>query len=136
MAIEPYCDREFREPDVEAPKRSADYAGEQASLFKLFFHDDSCGNGRCTAADRPVGGPCADVVKIWVHRILTIPYQLGLNHNFPRLPFSAILRWVVRSIRDVYDYAEQAGVKCVYEDQGYVFNGHERFERPAGSCQP
>ncbi len=40
-AIEPYCDREFREPDVEAAKRLADYAGEQGiavCCFSMMTH--------------------------------------------------------------------------------------------------
>lgn len=45
-----------------------------------------------------------------------------------KMPFSETLRRAVESIREIYDYAEQLGVKCCYEDQGYVFNGCDRFD--------
>lgn len=127
-AIEPYCDREFREPDVEAAKRLADYAGEQGiavCCFSMMTHVAAEDNTAEIGRLKKYADVAAAMGSPYLHHTL-LP---GLNHNFPRLPFSAILQRVVRSIRDVYDYAEQAGVKCVYEDQGYVFNGCERFER-------
>ena len=30
-------------------------------------------------------------------------------------------------VREVYDYAEQKGVRAIYEDQGFVFNGVDGF---------
>ena len=46
---------------------------------------------------------------------------------------------VAARAREVYDAAERLGVRCVYEDQGYVFNGIQPFlaflnalDRPAG----
>ena len=46
---------------------------------------------------------------------------------------------LVPRVREIYDYAASLGVQCVYEDQGHVINGVERFggflkalDRPAG----
>ena len=35
----------------------------------------------------------------------------------------------VRAIEEVYDYCEKIGVKAIYEDQGYLFNGKEGFRK-------
>ena len=34
----------------------------------------------------------------------------------------------INLVREVYDYAESIGVKAVYEEQGYIFNGCNGFE--------
>lgn len=53
--------------------------------------------------------------------------------------FDALLELVLPRIREVYDYGADKGVQCVYEDQGFQFNGVYNFEkfleklnRPAG----
>ncbi len=35
----------------------------------------------------------------------------------------------VAAVREIYDYAEKLGVKTVYEDQGYIFNGIDGIGR-------
>ena len=35
----------------------------------------------------------------------------------------------IAAVREIYDYAEVLGVKAIYEDQGYIFNGVEGFGR-------
>ncbi len=36
---------------------------------------------------------------------------------------------VVRRVREVADYCAQLGLRVIYEDQGFLFNGVERFDR-------
>lgn len=63
----------------------------------------------------------------------------GLNpHAEYPAPAEAIPTVAARA-REVYDAAEKLGVRCVYENQGYVFNGVKPFlaflnvlDRPAG----
>ena len=43
--------------------------------------------------------------------------------------FDEVFDEVVRRAREVADYAADKGVRCLYEDQGYYFNGCERMER-------
>ncbi len=33
----------------------------------------------------------------------------------------------IKVVREIYDYAESLGIKAIYEDQGYIFNGVEGF---------
>ncbi len=35
----------------------------------------------------------------------------------------------IKAVREIYDYAESIGIKTVYEDQGYVFNGINGFKK-------
>lgn len=35
----------------------------------------------------------------------------------------------VRAVQEIYDYAESIGIKTIFEDQGFVFNGVEAFKR-------
>lgn len=127
-AIEPYCDREFARPDVDAARRLADYAGEQGIDICCFsMAVDVAAEDNTAEIERLKR--YADVAAAMGSPFLHHTLLPGLTHDFARLPFSQLLQRAVQSIRTVYDYAEQVGVKCVYEDQGYVFNGCERFER-------
>jgi|LSQX01.1.fsa_nt_gb sugar phosphate isomerase/epimerase len=127
-AIEPYNGLEFARPDLESARRLAEYAGQQGI--------DIC----CFSMEANVAGEDnrAEIKKLKeyaaVAAALGAPYfhhtiLSGLSHKFPRLPFSKLLERAVSSVREIYDHAEQLGVKCAYEDQGFVFNGRQRFER-------
>ncbi len=59
----------------------------------------------------------------YLHHTIAIQSPDKIN-----MPLKEYLRRAVESIREIYDYSEQLGVKCCYEDQGYVFNGCDRFE--------
>ena len=127
-AIEPYCDREFALPDVEAAKRLADYAGEQGVAICCFsMAVDVAAEDNTAEIERLKR--YADVAAAMGSPFLHHTLLPGLTHDFARLPFSQLLKRAVQSIRTIFDYAEQVGIKCVYEDQGYLFNGCERFER-------
>ena len=43
--------------------------------------------------------------------------------------FERVFDEVVTRAGDVADYAREAGIRVIYEDQGFLFNGAERFER-------
>jgi len=54
-------------------------------------------------------------------------------------PAEALAEEAASAAREVYDFAESIGVRCVYEDQGLAFNGFDGFgtfydalRRPAG----
>ncbi len=66
-------------------------------------------------------------------QILGIPYlhhtvyrEINPAKGYPA--FSDVLDDIVTGVRESYDYAEQLGIKCVFENQGFVLNGCERFE--------
>ncbi|MEA4890325.1 MAG: sugar phosphate isomerase/epimerase family protein [Clostridiaceae bacterium] len=127
-AIEPYCDREFAEPDTDAAHRLAEYAAERNMKICCFSMAVNVA-ARDNAAEIERLKKYAEVAAALGSPFLHHTLLPDLTHRQERVPFSDLLKRAVRSVREVYDYAEQLGVKCVYEDQGYSFNGCERFER-------
>ena len=66
---------------------------------------------------------------------------LSLTHNYGPVTFGQLREKVIPRAREVFDYAKDKGVLCLYEDQGMYFNGSARFgdfldrlDRPAGVC--
>ncbi len=68
-----------------------------------------------------------------VCQIMGVPYlhhTVYVSEPNNKVPvFKDALPEIIETVREIYDFAEQLGVKCVYEDQGFVLNGCERFER-------
>ena len=127
-AIEPYCDREFNLPDVEAARRLADYAGKQGiaiCCFSMAVNVAAADNAAEIERLKRYADVAAALGSPFLHHTL----MPNLTHDFDRVPFSTFLSRAVQSVREVFDYAEQVGVKCVFEDQGFIFNGCERFDR-------
>lgn len=126
-AIEPYPSREFTTPDVENARRLAEYAQEQGIGICCFS----------MAADIVSGDRKAEIENLKryadVAAAMGSPYlhhtlypALGFAEN--RWTFKEALKYAVEGVREVYDYAEQIGIKCLYEDQGFCFNGVQRFD--------
>ena len=72
----------------------------------------------------------ADIAKI-----LGSPYlhhTLALNFSEPKKiaeNFELFYERGVAAAREVFDYAAALGIRTIYEDQGFVFNGKETFRR-------
>lgn len=66
---------------------------------------------------------------------------LSLTHTYGPVTFREIRDRVIPAAREVFDYAAEKGVLCLYEDQGMYCNGSVRFadflshlDRPARVC--
>lgn len=66
---------------------------------------------------------------------------LSLTQNYGPVTFREIRDRVTLAAREVFDYAAQQNILCIYEDQGMYCNGSTRFgefmdnlDRPAGVC--
>ena len=133
-AIEPFASRDFAAPDVEMAKRLAGYAGEKGVKISCFSMMADVVTGDVQAETERLKR-YADVAAAMgsplLHHTL-IPY---LDFSVCSLPFKEVLRRTVRAVREVYDYAEQKGVKCAYEDQGFYFNGVQRFDDFLGEAE-
>ncbi len=133
-AIEPFASRDFAAPDVETAKRLAGYAGEKGVKISCFSMMADVVTGDVQAETERLK-KYADVAAAMgsplLHHTL-IPY---LDFSVCSLPFKEVLRRTVRAVREVYDYAEQKGVKCAYEDQGFYFNGVHRFDDFLGEAE-
>ena len=120
---------EFATPDVEAAKELRAYAdacGIRFSCFSVF-----CNLVGETAAET------IEMVKGYadVAAALGSPY---LHHTIvpeyadPQkvTPFAEeYFAQGIRAVREIYDYAAARGVRTIYEDQGFLFNGVRNFGR-------
>lgn len=126
-AIEPYPKHEFLTPDVEAAKRLSDYAQEQGIDICCFSTSTNIvGKDRkdVVAKLKKYAEVAAALGSPYLHHTLSPVLVLTDNTR----TFSELLKCAVEGVREVYDYAEQLGVKCLYEDQGFCFNGVQRFD--------
>lgn len=127
-AIEPYPQAEFCTPDTEAARRLAAYAEEKEIEICCF----SMG-GNLTCRDQKaeverlkqyVDTAAAMGAKYFHH---TLAPRLDLFTTEPFSSFALLIKYIAEGVREVYDYAMQQGVRCIYEDQGLVVNGMQRF---------
>ena len=126
-AIEPYPAREFVQPDADSAKRLADYAAEkQVGICCFSMGADIVGKNRRAETEtvKRYAEVAAAMGSPYLHH--TLYPALGFSQN--GLPFKEALKRAVESAREICDYAEQLGVKCLYEDQGFYFNGVQRFD--------
>lgn len=126
-AIEPYNRSEFQSASVEEAKKLREYAAEKGVAVSCFSM-----MGNLAQADRKAEvarlkgyiDVAAELGSPYFHHTL-VP---GLRFGGDGRSFREYLNCVVPAMRELYDYAEQKGVKCAYEDQGFVFNGVQRFD--------
>lgn len=129
FAVEGSLRYELAVPDVEAAKQIREYADMNNVIFPCFsmYVDLSKEDFR-----ERIG-----FVKKYaeIASILGSPY---LHHTvIPEfMDPDAILREKdllfkkgIDAVREIYDHAGQYGIKAVYEDQGFIFNGTEGFGR-------
>jgi len=127
QAIELFPTRELATPDVAAARRIREYANQQGLDISCFsigvsLHREDQPQQverllRYAEVAAAAGSP-------WLHHTLALPCA------FPMLetPFAEMLKRVVPAAQQVFDGAAQLGVRCIYEDQGFVFNGAQRVE--------
>jgi len=126
-AIEPYPRSEFSVPDVEAALDLADYAASRGIGICCFSMGIDMVSGDTAAATENLkryADVAAAMGSPYLHHTLCTP----LSSSACRLPFKEVLRRAVKGAQEVYDYAEQLGVQCLYENQGFYFNGVQRFD--------
>ena len=72
----------------------------------------------------------ADIAKI-----LGSPYlhhTIALNFSDPQYiadHFELFYQRGLEAVREIFDYAATLGIRTIYEDQGFLFNGQENFAR-------
>lgn len=136
-AFEPFPQHDLATPDREAAVRIRDEAARLGvEIPCLSMLANLTGEGRFDEIERLK--QYAEIAKL-----MNIPL---LHHTlYPPLkpedvrPAEALAEEAAAAAREVYDYAESIGVKCVYEDQGLAFNGvngfacfYDALNRPAG----
>lgn len=135
-AVEGFCQYEFEDPDENTAMKIREYADSKNIIFPCFSVFTEY------ASDRENIERLKKYANI--AKILGSPY---LHHTIVGececskvLPYKEeLFRSGVQAVREIYDYCESIGVKAIYEEQGYIFNGVKEFgyflesvDRPVG----
>lgn len=118
---------ELREPNVEFAKRMREYADEKGVRFPCVSV------GMNLVGDN--GPEMIEKMKKYadVAKALGSPYlhhTIALECRNPKVieeNRALFYNRGLEAVRTVFDYAAEIGVRTVYEDQGYLFNGVENF---------
>lgn len=126
-AVEPFSMLDFETPNVEKAKRIKEYAEEKGivfpcvSIYANVFESD-------TKSQLQMLKGYADVAKIlgspFIHHTIVGEFEDPSKVIDYR---DELMNKGIKFVREVYDYAEQKGVRAIYEDQGFVFNGVDGF---------
>lgn len=118
---------EFSTPNVEVAKQLREYADNKGvhfpciSLFIDLTSEDS-------AVQIETAKKYAQVAAIlgspYLHHTITPEI---FNYNRILANKKEHFEKGVLAVREIYDYAESLGVKTIFEDQGFIFNGVENF---------
>lgn len=120
---------ELSAPDLEFTRKLKAYADEKGITFPcVSVGIDLVGED---------GKEATESLKQYAHvaKILGSPYlhhTIALNFSDPKLTadnFDLFYSRGLAAVREVFDYAATLGIRTVYEDQGFLFNGQENFSR-------
>ena len=126
-AVEALNDYEFIIPDKEYALKLKNYADERNVVCPCFsVFANFAGSDYQEVIDKVK--KYAEIAKIlgspYLHHTIVSDY----TNPDSIIPYKKeYFDKGVNAVREIYDYAESLGVKTIYEDQGYVFNGVEGF---------
>lgn len=121
--LEAFCMLDFETPDIEAAKKIRAYADSKNVKFSCFsVYINLVGPDSDEMMTKLKG--YADVAAIlgspYLHH--TIANDFSEPNNV--IPYKEeFFKKGVEAVREIYDYAEKLGVKAIYEEQGFLFNG-------------
>ena len=116
-------------PDPEVAKDLKVYADSKGISFPCVSVGLSLGDDAREEAIEAVKR-YADIAKI-----LGSPYlhhTIALNFSEPQKiaeNFELFYARGIAAVREIYDYARTLGIRTIYEDQGFLFNGRSTFAR-------
>lgn len=126
-SVEPFCMFEFEEPDTDKAREVKAYADKKGIVFPcISVYTTIVEKDLKAEADRLK--KFADVAAVlespFLHHTIVGEVQSPLKV----LPYrNELMEKGIELVRDVYDYAESIGIRTVYEDQGFIFNGVKGF---------
>ena len=127
--IEGFCLLDLAEPDVELAKKIRKYADEKGVGFSCFsVYINLVGDDRAEQMEILKG--YAQVAAIlgspYLHHTIANDFQNPDNV----VPYKEeLFKRGIEAVREIYDYCQTLGVRAVYEEQGYLFNGIEGYTR-------
>ena len=124
-AVEGFSCFEFEAPDENKAMKIREYADGKNIIFPCFSVFTK------SAADRDGVERLKKYARI--AKIMGSPYLhhtiVGEFQNSKKvLPYQKdLFKAGVEAVREIYDYADSIGIKTIYEEQGYIFNGIHNF---------
>lgn len=124
-AVEGFCCFEFSEPDEDAAKKIKAYADSKNIIFPCFSvfvkfaaEEESIHRLKKYArVAKILGSP-------YLHHTIVGEYEKSERV----LPYKKeLFDKGVKAVQEIYDYGESIGVKAIFEEQGYLFNGVKGF---------
>lgn len=116
-------------PDLEVAKELKAYADTKGISFPCVSVGIDLADADHTTGVETLKG-YAQVAKI-----LGSPYlhhTIALNFSDPQKiadNFDLFYQRGISAVQEVFDYAQDLGIRTIYEDQGFLFNGRENFSR-------
>ena len=126
-SVEPFCMFEFEEPDTDKARVIKAYADEKGIVFPcISVYTTIVGKDLKDEADRLK--KFADVAAVLESPFLHHTIVGEVQNPKKVLPYKdELMEKGIEIVREVYDYAESIGIRTVYEDQGFIFNGVKGF---------
>lgn len=116
-------------PDLEAARDLKTYADEKGVSFPCVSVGLSLVDDDRQEAIEAVKR-YADIAKLLGSPFLH--HTIALNFSDPQLiadNFELFYERGLAAVREIFDYAAGLGIRTIYEDQGFLFNGKETFAR-------
>lgn len=120
---------ELSEPDLAFAEKLRAYADEKGVDFPcVSLGINLVGDDHLQAVAR--AKKYADVARIlgspYLHHTIALEFQ---NPALIEANKETFYQRGLDAVREIYDYAASIGVRTIYEDQGYLFNGVENFKK-------
>jgi len=126
-SIEGFCHFELETPDLEAARKVKEYADSKNVSFKCFSLFINL-TGDDSKSQIEYAKKYAEIASIlgapYFHHTITPEF---LEPQKVLCEKDKFLDNGILAVREIYDYAEDKGVKTIYEDQGFIFNGVNNF---------
>lgn len=124
-AVEGFSCLEFETPDENEAMKIREYADRKNIVFPCFSVFTKLASDRDSVE---ILKKYARIAKImgspYLHHTIVGEFQ----NSMKVLPYKEdLFRTGVEAVREIYDYAESIGIKTIYEEQGYIFNGIKNF---------
>ena len=126
-AVEGYCQFELETPDLDAARELRAYGeakGVKFCCFSIFLN--LVGEDAEAEMERlkKYAEVAAELGSPYLHH--TVINEIYNPENV--LPYKEELYCKgIAAAREIFDYAEKLGVRCIIEDQGYIYNGVKGF---------
>ena len=126
-SIEGFNMLDFLTPDITVAQKIKEYADSKGVKFVCFSANANLAGADYLKQIETLKG-YVDVAKV-----LDAPYfQHTIINEYKNpdnvLPYKEkLFKRGIEAVREIYDYCQKCGIKAIYEEQGYIFNGIEWY---------